>query len=210
LTSKLTEFDEEVARLHNAKILIGVDEVGRGPIAGPVTVCACIVPSESYELLGEVNDSKKISPKKRRKIFELLKSCGASFSITSIPPKTIDEINILQATFLAMRQSIEKLGIEPSEALVLVDGNNAIPGLEFPQVSVIKGDSKSLCIASASVIAKVVRDEYMEKLDEAFPGYMFSTHKGYGTKAHYEALEKHGLCPEHRKSFIHDITGVSK
>jgi ribonuclease HII len=179
-----------------------VDEVGRGPLAGPVVVCACMPDPKLYPLLGSLNDSKKLSPKKREELFAVLTSgAGAKYALAMASPADIDSINILRATLRSMREAVLKLA-PPAESLVLVDGNQKIPELPLRQMTLVKGDGRSLCIAAASVIAKVTRDRMMVEMDSRYPGYGFANHKGYGTAEHYAALEKLGPCPEHRRSFL--------
>ncbi|MFA5161677.1 MAG: ribonuclease HII [Elusimicrobiales bacterium] len=203
MISRLAVFDETAARQRRAAVLVGIDEAGRGPLAGPVVACACIIAPELYPVLGEVNDSKKLSPKKREELFDLLKTSGAACGLGFCGPEEIDRINILQATFAAMRAAVAQL-CPPPGAFALVDGNNAIPGLELPQTPVIKGDGKSLAVAAASIIAKVTRDRLLCGLDAKYPGYGFAKHKGYGTAEHIAAIEKLGPCPEHRRTFLPD------
>lgn len=181
-------------------IVCGIDEAGRGPLAGPVCAAAVILPVDA-EIEG-LNDSKKLSEKKREALFDVIKEKAISYSIAMIDEKTIDEVNILQATFLAMRNAVENLEIKPQAALI--DGNQC-PGLDIYEKTVVKGDGKSMSIAAASILAKVTRDRYMLELDEKYPEYEFKKHKGYGTKLHYENLEKYGISPVHRKTFLKKI-----
>lgn len=181
-------------------IVCGIDEAGRGPLAGPVCAAAVILPVDA-EIDG-LNDSKKLSEKKREVLFDVIKEKAISYSIALVDEKTIDEINILQATFLAMRNAVENLEIKPQAALI--DGNRN-PGLDIYERTVVKGDGKSMSIAAASILAKVTRDRYMLELDEKYPEYEFKKHKGYGTKLHYECLEKYGISPVHRKTFLKKI-----
>lgn len=183
-------------------LLCGVDEAGRGPLAGPVCAAACILP-EGLRLEG-LNDSKKLSAKKREVLYEMITEQALAWSVNLIDEQTIDEINILQATFRAMRGAVAGLSICPE--LCLVDGN-LNPGLGLPTETLVKGDSRCACIAAASVLAKVTRDRYMEALAEQYPQYGFEVHKGYGTKAHYAAIEENGLCPAHRRSFLKKYYG---
>ena len=181
----------------------GVDEAGRGPLAGPVAAAAVIFPKD-IDLSG-INDSKKLTHKKREALFEEIKKKALSFSIAVIDNKIIDEINILQATFRAMSEAVSGLNIKPD--LCLIDGNHKIPGLNFAQEAIIGGDAKSACIAAASILAKVTRDKIMDDYAKLYPQYSFEKHKGYGTKAHLEAIAKHGACPIHRKTFAPLKTG---
>ena len=179
------------------RFVSGVDEAGRGPLAGPVVAAAVILSEET--IIEEVNDSKKLTPKKREILFDKIKSQALSYGIGIIDSVTIDKINILQATFLAMKQALNELKITPE--LVLVDGNHKIPGLEIKQEAIISGDAKSQSIACASILAKVTRDKIMDEYAKQYPQYLFEKHKGYGTKAHIEAIKNFGACPIHRKTF---------
>lgn len=178
----------------------GIDEAGRGPLAGPVVAAAVILP-EGIELPG-VNDSKKLTEKKREALFDFVKENALAYGIGQASEQEIDDINILQATFLAMRRAVEALQIPADFALV--DGNR-IQGLEIPAETVIGGDGKVLSIAAASILAKVTRDRYMREMAQTYPEYGFEKHKGYGTKAHYAAIEQYGICPLHRKTFLKKI-----
>ncbi len=184
------------------KVICGVDEAGRGPLAGPVCAAAVILP-EHLEIPG-LTDSKKLTDKKRRALFPVIQEQAIAFGIGFASEQEIDEINILQATFLAMRRAMELLKVRPD--LALIDGNRETD-FSLPVHTVIKGDSLSLNIAAASVLAKVSRDDVMLRLAETYPAYGFDIHKGYGTRAHYEALEKFGPCPIHRKSFLKKFYG---
>lgn len=175
----------------------GVDEAGRGPLAGPVCAAAVILPLDC-EIEG-LNDSKKLSEKKRDALYDIIKEKAVAYSIAMVDEKTIDEINILQATFKAMREAINGLSVKPD--LALIDGNQK-PQSGIEERTVVKGDAKSMSIAAASILAKVTRDRFMLELDEKYPEYQFKKHKGYGTKLHYEALEKYGVSPVHRVTFL--------
>lgn len=177
-------------------LIAGMDEAGRGPLAGPVTA-ACCIPDFSKIVEG-VNDSKKLTEKKRGSLFDLIKSSSVSFSVVSVDEATIDEINILNATKKAMKEALQKLEIKPE--YLLVDAVKCDFGL--PYSPIIHGDALSYSIAAASVLAKVTRDRLMLKYDELYPEYGFAKHKGYGTKQHIEALKKYGPCPIHRRTFI--------
>lgn len=179
------------------QVICGVDEAGRGPLAGPVCAAAVILPA-GLEIEG-LNDSKKLTDKKRRELFPIICEKAIAYGISLVDEKTIDEINILQATYKAMHEAITKLSVKPD--LALVDGNRAAD-FGVPVQTVVKGDSRSANIAAASVLAKVTRDEYMEKMAEQYPQYGFEIHKGYGTKRHYEALREYGASPIHRVSFL--------
>lgn len=181
----------------------GVDEAGRGPLAGPVYAAAVILP-EGCEIEG-LNDSKKISEKKREKLFDVIIEKAVSYSIASVDEKTIDEINILQATYLAMRKAVEGLDVPADYALI--DGNR-MPALSIDGETIIKGDANSPSIAAASILAKVSRDRYMLELDKKMPQYQFAKHKGYGTKLHYEMLTEHGVSDSHRISFLGSFLGT--
>ena len=181
-------------------IVCGIDEAGRGPLAGPVCAAAVILPIDT-EIEG-LNDSKKLSEKKRDALFDVVKEKALAWSIVMVDEKTIDEINILQATLLAMRRAVETLEIKPDAALI--DGNQK-PGLSVEERTVVKGDAKSMSIAAASILAKVSRDRFMLELDEKMPQYCFAKHKGYGTKLHYECLEEFGVSPVHRLTFLKKI-----
>lgn len=182
-------------------IVCGVDEAGRGPLAGPVFAAAVILPKG--HIVDGVNDSKKLSEKKRDILYDKIIDECVCYSIGTASEKEIDEINILQATFLAMRRAVEGLEIKPQFALV--DGNRT-PMLNGVEVeTVVKGDAKSASIAAASIIAKVSRDRYMLEMAEKYPEYHFEKHKGYGTKLHYEMIEQYGICELHRKSFLKKV-----
>ncbi|WP_026891270.1 ribonuclease HII [Lacrimispora aerotolerans] len=182
-------------------LLCGIDEVGRGPLAGPVVAGAVILPRDCQILY--LNDSKKLSEKKREALFLEIKEKAVAYAVGVIGAEKVDEINILQATYEAMRQAVGKLGVEPQ---VLLNDAVTIPGLRMEQVPIIKGDAKSVSIAAASVLAKVTRDHMMEEYDTLFPQYGFAKHKGYGTAVHISALKEYGPCPIHRRSFIKNFT----
>lgn len=175
----------------------GVDEAGRGPLAGPVYAAAVILP-ENCELPG-LNDSKKLTEKKREELYSLITERAIAFGIASSSVEEIEELNILSAALLAMNRAIEQL--EPAPQLALIDGNTT-RDIRIPARSVVGGDGKCACIAAASVLAKVSRDRYMKELAAQYPQYGFEQHKGYGTKAHYAAVDAYGLCPAHRPSFF--------
>lgn len=184
------------------ELICGVDEAGRGPLAGPVCAAAVILPKGL--VIPGLNDSKKLSDKRRRELFPIIQQEAVSFGIAFASQEEIDEINILQATFLAMCRAMEQLNPQPEFALI--DGNRETD-FGVPCKTVIKGDSLSANIAAASVLAKVTRDNWMMEAAEKYPGYGFEIHKGYGTKAHYAALEKLGPCPIHRRSFLKKLYG---
>lgn len=188
---------ENAALNSGFEVVCGIDEAGRGPLAGPVYAAAVILPKG--HIVEGVNDSKKISEKKRDLLFDKIIDECVCYSIGSASEQEIDEINILQATFLAMRRAVAGFEIKPD--IALVDGNKK-PGLDIAEQTIVKGDSKSANIAAASIIAKVSRDRYMLEMAEKYPEYQFEKHKGYGTKLHYEMLEKYGISPIHRKTFL--------
>ena len=191
---------ENLLKEQGYKIICGVDEAGRGPLAGPVFAAAVILP-DGMEDIG-INDSKKLSEKKRDALFEIIKEKALAYSIASADEKEIDELNILNATFLAMIRAVEGLSIKPDMALI--DGNRkANTGVE--EMTLVKGDSKSISIAAASILAKVSRDRCLKELDEKYPEYQFSKHKGYPTKLHYELIKEHGISPVHRLSFLKNL-----
>ena len=190
--------DEESLYSSKIKYICGIDEAGRGPLAGPVVVGAVILPVDS--LIEGVNDSKKISEKKRERVFEEIVSTAISYSTGIVDQRTIDEINILNATKLAVKKAIEGLEIKPD--LILVDALTGIETFGIPYKSIIKGDAKEYSIAVASIIAKVTRDRMMLEWDKVFPEYGFAKHKGYGTASHMQALKENGPCMLHRKTFI--------
>ena len=177
--------------------ICGIDEAGRGPLAGPVVAAACILPT-ACEIL-YLNDSKKLTEKRREELFVEIQEKAVSFGVGIVSPAVIDEINILQATYEAMRQAIAGLGVKPD---ILLNDAVEIPGVDIMQVPIIKGDAKSVSIAAASILAKVTRDHMMAEYDQLFPDYSFAKHKGYGTAAHIQAIKELGPCPIHRRSFI--------
>lgn len=176
----------------------GVDEVGRGPLAGPVVCAAVIMPLDEASLIVGVDDSKKVSAKKREELAEKIKAVALAYSIVEIDEKTIDEMNILEATKLGMKRAVESLSLQPGA--VLTDGNMVID-IPFAQQSVIGGDALSYSIGAASIIAKVYRDKLMDEYDSVYPAYQFIKNKGYGTAAHIQAIKEQGLCPIHRRTF---------
>ena len=184
------------------KVICGVDEAGRGPLAGPVCAAAVILP-EHLEIPG-LTDSKKLSDKKRRELFPLIQELAVAYGIGFASEQEIDEINILQATFIAMRRALDQLTVRPD--LALIDGNRETD-FGLPVKTVVKGDSLSANIAAASVLAKVSRDDCMLKMAQEYPEYGFEIHKGYGTRAHYDALREHGPCPIHRRTFLKKFYG---
>lgn len=204
---RLQKYNDELVRTENLKKyekeyqayshICGIDEVGRGPLAGPVVACAVILPKDCDILY--INDSKKLSASKREELFYVIMEKAVSVGIGMVGPERIDQINILQATYEAMRQAIQKL--EPQPDLLLNDAVT-IPMVDIEQVPIIKGDAKSISIGAASIIAKVTRDRMMEEYDNIYPGYGFSSNKGYGSAEHIKAIKEFGPTPIHRKSFI--------
>ncbi len=199
-TYLLTEYER---KYQDYRFICGIDEVGRGPLAGPVTAGAVILPKDCDILY--INDSKKLSAKKREELSEEIQKKAVSFATAMVSPQRIDEINILQATYEAMRAAISKLDVKPD---ILLNDAVTIPDLELLQVPIIKGDAKSISIGAASIIAKVTRDALMTEYDQLYPEYDFASNKGYGSQKHIEALKKYGPCPIHRKTFIQNICGV--
>lgn len=194
---------EHAALAEGYSLICGVDEAGRGPLAGPVCAAAVILPVD-LEIEG-LNDSKKLSDARRRALYDVIVEQAVAYGIAMVDEKTIDEINILQATFLAMRRAVEQLAVTP--ALALVDGNREPDFDEIPVRTIVKGDSLSANIAAASILAKVTRDRFMEEQDALYPEYGFAVHKGYGTRAHYDALRQYGPCPIHRRTFLKKFYG---
>lgn len=193
-TQQMKAFDGEYAAYGS---VCGIDEVGRGPLAGPVVAGAVILPRDCNILY--INDSKKLSEKKREELYPQIMEQAVSVGIGMVSPQRIDEINILQATYEAMREAIDNLSIKPD---ILLNDAVTIPEVEIRQVPIVKGDTKSISIAAASIIAKVARDRLMKEYDKIMPEYGFASNKGYGTAAHIAALKEHGPTPIHRKTFI--------
>ena len=199
--SPLCEFDKKQAIAQESNFLIGIDEAGRGPLAGPVVACACFIPPSIVQYFDDVNDSKKLTENKREELFtRLTEKSGVIYAVGFATAQEIDQLNILQATFLAMRRAAQKF-LRMPDACALIDGPYPVKDLRMKQKPIIDGDAKSLVIASASVIAKVTRDHYMGTLEKLYPGYDFAGHKGYGTAKHLAALRELGPCPEHRRTF---------
>ncbi len=192
----MLEYENEY-RAKGYRQIAGVDEAGRGPLAGPVFAAAVVLP-ENLMIPG-IDDSKKLSGKKREALFDVITERAAAYAVYSVDEKTIDEINILNATFQAMNGAVGQLGARPD--FVLIDGNQ-IRGMTIPHKTIVKGDAKSMSIAAASILAKVSRDRYMDKMAALYPAYGFEQHKGYGTKAHTQAILAHGPCPIHRQTFL--------
>lgn len=205
--NRIKKYDEEVMRTYalqeyerkysEYQFVCGIDEVGRGPLAGPVVAGAVILPKECDILY--INDSKKLSEKKREELYDVIMEKAIATGIGYANVERIDEINILQATYEAMREAINNLGIKPD---VLLNDAVTIPGVDMKQVPIIKGDAKSISIGAASIIAKVTRDRLMVQYDSVFPEYGFASNKGYGSQVHIEAIKKYGPCPIHRRTFI--------
>lgn len=185
------------------RLICGVDEAGRGPLAGPVCAAAVILPV--FADIPGLNDSKKLSDKRRRELFPLIQEQAIAYSVVMVDEKEIDRINILQATLCAMEQAIANLKIKPEFALI--DGNQE-KDFGVPCQTVVHGDSRSASVAAASILAKVTRDDYMVNIANQYPEYGFEIHKGYGTKAHYQALKDHGPCPLHRMTFLKKLYGT--
>lgn len=208
------KFEEEKARIEKLKFyekqydscgyICGIDEVGRGPLAGPVVAGAVILPKDCQILY--INDSKQLSAKKREELYEIIMEQAVAVGIGMASPQRIDEINILQATYEAMREAIQKLGVRPD---ILLNDAVSIPGVDIKQVPIIKGDAKSISIGAASIVAKVTRDRLMEDYAKILPEYDFASNKGYGSAAHIAALKEYGPSPIHRRSFIKNFVSVS-
>lgn len=190
---------------NNIKTIAGIDEAGRGPLAGPVCVACVVMPLDDEKILPDVNDSKKLSEKKREVLFEKIKNLTIAYSIEFVNEDVIDDINILNATKLGMKNSLKNLGIKPD--LVLIDAVKL--DTDFNTNSIIHGDALSYNIACASILAKVSRDRYITEISDLYPEYNFKKHKGYGTKEHIEALKKYGACKIHRESYLKNFK-VSK
>jgi ribonuclease HII len=196
----MQEFEEKYKAF---TYIAGVDEVGRGPLAGPV-VASCVILDRNIQIL-YINDSKKLSEKKRESLYDEICEKSVAYGIGIVSPGRIDEINILNATYEAMKAAISSLDIKPD---ILLNDAVHIPDLDIKQVSIIKGDAKSISIAAASIVAKVSRDRLMVEYDTIYPEYKFAKNKGYGTKEHISAIKEHGLCPIHRRSFVGNIIGT--
>ena len=181
------------------KTIAGVDEVGRGPLAGPVVCAAVVMPLKEIEIIQGVDDSKKLSPKKRELLAKLIRERALAYTVYEVNEKIIDEINILQATRLGMKNALESLKIVPDT--VITDGNMTLD-ISFPQRSIVHGDALSYSIGAASIVAKVFRDALMEEYAKTYPEYAFERNKGYGTAEHIRAIKEHGICPIHRRTFV--------
>lgn len=195
LHKELFDYDEELRNAH--PVICGVDEAGRGPLAGDVYAAAVVL--DSGVTIDYLNDSKKLSEKRREELFDVIKEKARAYCIATASVEEIDRLNILNAAMLAMKRAVEGLGIAPD--LALIDGNK-LPDISCKAQYVIKGDAVSASIAAASVLAKVARDRYMKELAEKYPQYVFEKHKGYGTKLHYECIEKYGISEVHRRTFL--------
>lgn len=196
--NELFEFDNEIRREYSC--FCGVDEAGRGPLAGDVYAAAVVFDKDV--IIPGINDSKKLSEKKRELLFDEIIAKAADHSIATASVAEIEELNILGAAMLAMKRAVEGLKILPEAAVI--DGNKA-PDISCRTITVVKGDARSQSVAAASILAKVARDRYMKELDKQYPQYQFAKHKGYGTKLHYEMIEKYGICPCHRPSFLKKV-----
>jgi len=195
---------EEERYLSGCRYIAGVDEVGRGPLAGPVVAAAVVLPRD-FDVLG-VDDSKKLSEKRREELFEQIRQKALAIGLGVVDHSTIDDINILQATKRAMEKALEECaGVLASIDHILIDALT-LENVPIPQTAIVKGDAKSVSIAAASIIAKVTRDRMMAEYDAHYPGYAFGSNKGYGTAAHYEGLHRQGLCPIHRRTFLKDFS----
>ena len=193
---------ERALQARGYRYIVGVDEVGRGPLAGPVVCAAVVMPLEESDLIVGVDDSKKLSAKKREQLSEMIKQKAIAYPMVEVSEKTIDEINILEATKLGMKQAIEKLVLPDGTLpeIVLTDGNMTLD-ITLPQYSVVHGDALSYSIGAASIIAKVYRDSMMDEYAKQYPHYGFEKNKGYGTAAHIQGIKEYGLCPIHRRTF---------
>lgn len=201
---EISKYETELYQKGKA-FIAGIDEVGRGPLAGPVMTCAVILPKDC-NVLG-INDSKKLSASQRENICIQLKKIAIDISISKVEADEIDKINILQSVYKSMKQSVNNLNTKPD--IVLVDAVS-IPDINVEQLSIVKGDAKSISIAAASIIAKVTRDKLMDEYSKKYPEYGFERNKGYGTKEHIDAIKKYGLCPIHRRTFVKNLEVLTK
>lgn len=197
---ELSKYEEEYFA-KGINLIAGIDEAGRGPLAGPVVAAAVILPK--HALIEGVNDSKKISEKKREKLYDDIINTAVAWGVGIVDNNVIDEINILNATRLAMHNAIEELAIKPE--FILIDAEKKVDTDNIPYLPIVKGDALSISIAAASIVAKVTRDRMMREYDKMFPAYGFEKHKGYGTKMHTDAIKENGICMIHRKSFLKNI-----
>ncbi len=192
---------EKTAKAEGYSVVCGVDEAGRGPLAGPVCAAAVILPDDL--VIEGLNDSKKLSEAKREKLYDVIIEKAIAYSVAYGTLEEVEEFNILEATYIAMNRAVSGLSIKPD--LALIDGNRIPKGATVPCKTVVKGDSKSFSIAAASILAKVTRDRLMLEYAEKYPQYGFEKHKGYGTREHYAAIKEHGICEIHRKSFLKNV-----
>ena len=200
---ELKKIEEDIYEHGNVEYICGIDEAGRGPLAGPVVVASVVMPRDS--MIEWVNDSKKVSEKKREKLYDEIIENAISYSVGIVDQKEIDRVNILNATKAGLTESVKGLKVRPD--IILVDALKGIDTCGVPYESIIKGDAKCYSIAAASIIAKVTRDRIMRQWHEIYPEYNFIQHKGYGTAAHIAAIKEYGLCPLHRRSFVKNIVG---
>ena len=195
----MPDYEFEKAAVNSGfSCICGVDEAGRGPLAGPVCAAAVILPAGA--VIEGLDDSKKLTEKKRERLYDIIKQTAVAYSVAYGTLEEIETVNILEATYLAMNRAIEGLNVKPDFALI--DGNRVPRGIKIPCETIVKGDSKSMSVAAASVLAKVTRDRYMRGMAQTYPQYGFEKHKGYGTAAHYAAIREYGPCPIHRPSFL--------
>lgn len=200
----MPDYEFEKAAVNSGfSCICGVDEAGRGPLAGPVCAAAVILPEGA--VIAGLDDSKKLTEKKREKLYDIIKQTAVAYSVAYGTLEEIETVNILEATYLAMNRAIEGLTIKPDFALI--DGNRVPRGIKIPCETIVKGDSKSMSVAAASVLAKVTRDRLMLEYDKKYPEYNFKKHKGYGTKEHTELIKQYGPCEIHRLSFLKNILG---
>lgn len=202
----LKEFEDNLHNEYGIKYICGIDEAGRGPLAGPVAVAAVIMPKDSF--IEGVNDSKKISEKKREKLYEQIKEEAIAWSVVLLDEKEIDELNILNATKKALTMAIKELKVKPER--IVVDALEHIDTLGIPYTPIIKGDAKVYSIACASILAKVTRDRVMQEWDKIYPQYGFAKHKGYGTAQHINAIKEYGICKIHRRTFVKNFVHNDK
>lgn len=196
-------FEQTISQDLGVEFIVGIDEVGRGAWAGPVVAAAIILPLADPNCLQRfqgVNDSKQLAPTKREQLYDLIVANALAWAVSAVPASEIDKMGIVPANFKAMRNALNAL--DPAGEYLLLDGRFPLPDLDLPQKAVIKGDTRSLSIAAASILAKVSRDRYMVQISEQYPAYNFAKHKGYGTWAHYNAIKKVGPCPLHRQTFL--------
>lgn len=200
----MPDYEFEKAAVNSGfSCICGVDEAGRGPLAGPVCAAAVILPEGA--VIEGLDDSKKLTEKKREKLYDIIKETAVAYSVAYGTLEEIETVNILEATYLAMNRAIEGLSVKPDFALI--DGNRVLRGINIPCETIVKGDSKSISVAAASVLAKVTRDRLMLEYDKKYPEYNFKKHKGYGTKEHTELIKQYGPCEIHRLSFLKNILG---